>query len=265
MYVISITNQKGGVGKTTTAVNVADEVASLGKRVLLIDLDPQGNASSGLGFRRSEKGVYDLLCNTNSDDANNLSSVKNSDLILTTRNPNLFVICGNQNLAGAEIELVNATNRESKLKNAISNFEDEFDLVIIDCPPSLSILTINALVASDYILIPVQPEFYALEGVSLLIETIAKVKQLWNNKLEIIGVIMTMHDKRNILHRQVEDDLRKHFKSILFNVIITRNIRLAEAASFGKSIKDYDKNSSGSLAYTILAKELVRRIWKTNA
>lgn len=252
MKTIAITNQKGGVGKTTTAINIAAYLAHMGKNTLLIDLDPQGSASSGIGMKgySFENTIYDVF---------NGMDIKNC--INATKINNLSIICANQHLAAAEIELVNLPHREQKLKNALSSINDFYDIVLIDCPPSLSLLTINALVASDYILIPVQSEFYALEGLSLLVETAAKIKNLWNHHLDILGLILTMYDKRNLFHREVENDIRQHFKAKLFETIITRNIRLAEASSFGKSIYEYDKYSPGSKTYENLAQEIIKRIF----
>lgn len=248
MKAIAVTNQKGGVGKTTTAINIAYYMAMLDKRVLLVDFDPQGSASTGLGKRSWKKGIYETL-----QDEQELVPEP-------TSSPNLWVVCANQDLAAAELELVNQTNREYKLKRILQKVEANFDIVVIDCPPSLGLLTINALVAANYILIPVQSEFYALEGLSLLVETAVKVKRLWNASLDIVGLVLTMYDRRNLFHQEVEKDIKEHFQAKLFNVIITRNIRLAEASSFGKSIYEYDKNSAGSITYQQLARELMDRI-----
>lgn len=253
MYVIAVTNQKGGVGKTTTAINLAYCLSTYGKQILLIDFDPQGSASSGLGKRehvQTQQGSYMFL---NGD----------ASVITSTNYSNLFLISANQHLAASEIELAAQEGGERKLSNALGNITPSgFDVVIIDCPPSLGFLTLNALVAASSVLIPVQSEFYALEGLSMLIETAAKVKRLWNPELDVLGLVLTMYDKRNLLHREVELDISKHFKAKLFKTIITRNIRLAEAASHGKSICEYDKFSTGSRAYEALAVEVMERIFQ---
>jgi len=248
MVTIAIANQKGGVSKTTTAINLAYFLALKGKRTLLIDFDPQGSASSSLGNRRGS-GTYEFINGANL-----------ADVIDSTSNPNLFTMCSDQSLTGAEIELISQENREKKLKMALDRIDKIFDIVVIDCPPSLSFLTINALVAANYILVPVQSEFYALEGLSLLLEITAKVRKLWNNNLEILGLVLTMCDRRNLFHKEVERDIKSHFGTKVFNSVIGRNIRLAEAASYGKSIYEYDRFSSGSKNYEELAREVIERI-----
>ncbi|WP_342261991.1 ParA family protein [Alphaproteobacteria bacterium endosymbiont of Tiliacea citrago] len=248
MKIISIANQKGGVAKTTSAINISYYLAELGYKTLLIDFDPQASASSGLGFRKVEKSIYELLYG---------HSYK--DVEVTTNNKNLYVIPSNQNLAAFEFEAMLVDRKESKLKDVLTSIK-EFDFVIVDCPPSLGLLTINALVASEYILIPVQTEFFALEGLSLLLETAAKVKKRWNMKLEVMGIILTMCDKRNMHHREVIADIKHHFGAKVFQQEVRRNIRLAEAASFGKSICEYDKKSIGAQIYKEIVFELLKKV-----
>lgn len=254
MKIIAITNQKGGVGKTTTSVNLSSALANAGKKVLLIDLDPQGNASTGLGCKTNKRkfGSYGAI----------IKKTQIKDTILETSKENLFLIPATQDLAALEIEIIQQPERERMLKNCLKAIENYFDIVIIDCPPSMGLTTINALVAADKVLIPVQAEFYALEGLSLLLETLSKVRKLWNSSLEILGLLLTMHDRRNLLHKQVEEDLKNHFKKSVFETIIGRNIRLAEAASFGKSIDEYDKFSAGCIAYENLGQEIIERLWE---
>lgn len=249
MKIISIANQKGGVAKTTSAINLSCYLAEFGYKTLLIDFDPQSSASSGLGLRRVEKSIYDLLYGT----------MKLEDVVQKTSLDNLMILPSNQNLAAFEFEAMLVDRKESKLKDLISSIEG-FDFVIIDCPPSLGLLTINALVASEHILIPVQTEFFALEGLSLLLETAAKVKKRWNLKLEILGIILTMCDKRNMHHREVIFDIKHHFGPKVFEIEVRRNIRLAEASSFGKSIAEYDHRSIGAKLYKDIVKELLKRL-----
>lgn len=248
---IAIINQKGGVGKTTTAVNLGMFLARNGKRVLLLDLDPQGNATSGLGFDKEQiKGcVYNVLI-----DGVSIHRIKKE-----TRHGKLHLAPASINLAAAEVELVSQLAREHKLKNALLEVDDLYDYILIDNPPSLGLLTVNGLVAADSVLIPVQAEYYALEGLGQLLSTIKRVRSSLNTNLDLLGVLVTMYDKRTILSRQVESELKKHFGNRVFDAVIPRNIRLAEAPSYGKSIVDYDKFSKGSIAYKNLAKEVIER------
>lgn len=250
--VIAVTNQKGGVGKTTTTVNLAYNLAEEHKlRVLLIDLDPQGNATSGLGIpKESVKNIGDVLT----------SQVKLNDAISPTVNERLFIASTDRRLADSEVGLAVDENRLNKLKQAISSVSSDYDVILIDCPPSLGILTVNALNASSHVLMPVQAEYYALEGLSQLLETMQRVRKSLNPNLEILGVLMTMIDKRNSLSDAVSGEVAKHFPKSMFKVQIPRNVRLAEAPSHGKPISIYDKWSKGSRAYKKLAKEVYERI-----
>jgi chromosome partitioning protein len=250
---ICISNQKGGVGKTTTAVNLAASLAKNGQKVLLIDLDPQGNASSGLGLKRHDYGdrsIYHVLIGQMSiKEARVSTGVSNLDLCVAT-----------SDLIGAEIELVDAERREYRLKEALATISDEYSFTIIDCPPSLGLLTVNALTAANTFLVPLQCEYYALEGLSQLLNTAGLIKKRLNPELRIEGIVLTMFDSRNNLSHQVVSEIQTHFGEKVFSSIIPRNVRLSEAPSHGKCILDYDEKSLGARRYKELADELVRRI-----
>lgn len=246
--VVSIANQKGGVGKTTTSVNLGAALAEAGYRVLVIDLDPQGNATTGLGIqhRDLEGSVYDVIINDKSlEDCTEPTAVKN-----------LFVVPATIDLAGAEIELVPAFSREMKLKKAIKEVISDYDYVLIDCPPSLGLLTVNALAASDDVIVPIQCEYYALEGLGQLLRNVGLVKANLNEKLEMRGIILTMFDARTKLSEQVASEVREHFGTKVYNTVIPRTVRLSEAPSFGQPIITFDPTSRGAIAYRELAKEV---------
>lgn len=249
--VIAIFNQKGGVGKTTININLSACLAKRGKKVLIIDNDPQGNSTSGVGVDKStvEKSLYDVL--VDGEDA--------YDAIVQTPYNNLYVLPSNVDLAGAEIELSGIDQRESRLKNAIDVIKDDFDYIFMDCPPSLGLLTINALIAADSILIPIQCEYYALEGVSSLINTYQLVKKSLNRDLEIQGVILSMYDGRTNLSVQVMEEVKNHFSDKVYDALIPRNVRLAEAPSFGMPIVAYANNSKGAYAFKKLAREFIAK------
>jgi chromosome partitioning protein len=250
--IICIANQKGGVGKTTTSINLSSALASLGKRVLIVDMDPQGNASSGLGIKRydsQDNNVYHVLIGEKSIE----------ETIQKTTEKNLSVIPATPDLVGAEIELVDIPQREYRLKSAIATIQDQFDYVLIDCPPSLGLLTLNALSAANSFLVPLQCEYYALEGLSQLLNTAGLVKKSLNPNLHIEGIVLTMFDTRNNLSHQVVTEIKNHFGEKVFNSIIPRNVRLSEAPSHGQSIHLYDPKSVGAVKYQELAKELVQR------
>lgn len=249
MKIIAIANQKGGVGKTTTAVNLSACLAKKGKRVLLVDCDPQGNSTSGVGVdkRRCEKTVYDVL----------IGDTQIKETIVKTEYENLSICPSNISLSGAEIELVSEIGRETKLKNAIFSVKDEYDFVLIDAPPSLGLITLNVLAASNSVVVPIQCEYYALEGVSQLMNTVKKVKQVLNPELEIEGILMTMFDSRTNLSIQVVEEVKKFFPNKVYKTLIPRNVRLSEAPSFGKPIIYYDIASKGSESYLDLADEVL--------
>lgn len=249
--VIAIINQKGGVGKTTTAINLSAALGEGKKKVLVIDFDPQGNTTSGFGVDKDQisADIYDCLMN----------DVPLDQIIQPTPCPTVFIAPATISLAGAEIELVNADNRETRLKNLLAPVRDEFDYVFIDCPPSLGLLTVDALVAADSLLIPIQCEFYALEGLTKLLESMKMVKAKMNPGLEIFGVLMTMYDSRTTLSKQVVEEVQNFFGKKVFKTIIPRNVKLSEAPSHGLPINMYARVSKGALAYGKLAKEVVRR------
>jgi chromosome partitioning protein len=247
--IIAIVNQKGGVGKSTTAVNLGASLSELGKKTLLVDIDPQGNASSGVGLNKKEieHCAYDVIVN-----GYNLEDViVNTDLI------NFDLVPATLELAGAEIELVSKLSREERLKKAFTSKNLNYDYILIDCPPSLSLLTLNALTAADSVLVPIQCEYYALEGLSQLLNTINLVQNNLNEKLKIAGVVLTMYDARTNLSQQVKEEVCNYFEDEVYETVIPRNVRLSEAPSFGQPINLYDKNSSGAKAYCDLAKEVV--------
>ncbi|MEK6266067.1 MAG: ParA family protein [Clostridium sp.] len=252
MKTICIFNQKGGVGKTTTNINLCAYLAMQGKKVLTIDIDPQGNTTSGLGFdkKKIDLSMYDLL----TSDISIRDTIKECELI-----NNLFVVPSTMELVGAEVELINRSNRENMLKEKLKEIEGEFDFIFIDCPPSLGILTINALVASDTVITPIQCEFYALEGVGQLINTIGLVRKSLNKKLEVEGIILSMYDNRTKLCNEVVSEVKKYFSDKVYETTIPRNIRLAEAPSFGLPIMLYDDKCKGADAYEQLANEFLDR------
>jgi chromosome partitioning protein len=250
--VISITNQKGGVGKTTTAVNLAYYLAKSGKKTLLIDFDPQGNATSGLGIDKQDLKL------TMSEVA--METAKLDDVVMPTKYANFFVAPATPFLANTEVQLAQADRRFSRLKSAIESSEFYYDVIIIDSPPSLSLLTVNGLVATQYVLLPVQAEFYALEGLGQLLETMKLVRKGMNPTLELLGVLPTMMDTRTTLSGQVHEEIKKHFPGKVFNTVIPRNIRLAEAPSHGLPIGAYDRFSKGARAYKAFAKEVINRV-----
>ena len=249
--VMAIINQKGGVGKSTTAINLTAALGELGKQVLLVDLDPQGNSSSGLGIEKSQvrNCVYDVL----------LNDVAIEDVIIPDVGEGLDLVPATINLAGAEVELVSEMARENRLKDAVGSLRGKYDYVFIDCPPSLGLLTVNALVAADKLLIPIQCEFYALEGVTKLLDSMKRVKTRLNPTLDIFGVLLTMYDGRTTLSRQVVEEVRSYFGKTVFTTLIPRTVKLSEAPSFGQPITQYDPSGKGAQSYVNLAKEVVQR------
>ena len=249
--IISLANQKGGVGKTTTAINLSAALAKEGKKVLLVDADPQANASSGLGIdiRNLEATIYECL----------VSGIDPKLAIHHTGVDNLDLIPSHIDLVGAEIEMLGLDDRELLMKRILSHLRDQYDFILIDCSPSLGLITVNALTASDSVIIPVQAEFFALEGIAKLLNTIKIIKSKLNPQLKIEGFLVTMFDNRLRLSTQVYDEVKKHFGSLVFNTVITRNVRLSEAPSHGLSVLDYDPSSKGAKNYTALAKEVIKR------
>lgn len=249
--IIAVVNQKGGVGKTTTAVNLSAAVGALGKKVLICDIDPQGNTTSGYGINKREikASSYDALIN----------GVPTAEAILHTKFKNVDILPSDINLAGAEVEMIALDRREGRLKSALASVWDGYDFVFLDCPPSLGLITINALCASDTFLVPIQCEYYALEGLAQLMTTVRQIKRLYNPHIELEGVLLTMYDGRLNLTTQVVDEVKKFFPKKVYATTIPRNVRLSEAPSFGEPVLYYDKNSKGALAYNAFAEEFLKK------
>lgn len=249
--IIAIVNQKGGVGKTTTAVNLTAAVGAHGKKVLLVDIDPQGNATSGLGINKRDVRLssYDNIIN----------STPASQTIIHSPFKNVDVIPSTMDLAGAELELVDVERREAKLRTCLALVKSQYDFIFLDCPPSLGLITLNGLCAADTLLVPIQCEYYALEGLSQLISTVRNIKRLYNPLIDIEGVLLTMYDGRLNLTQQVVDEVKKFFPQKVFNTVIPRTVRLSEAPSFGQPVMYYDRNSKGTIAYDNLAAELISK------
>lgn len=248
---VAIVNQKGGVGKTTTAVNLAAAVGHFGYKVLLVDVDPQGNATSGLGINKREvtTSTYDMI----------VAGVKAEEILIHTPFKGLDLLPSNMNLAGAELELVDMQGRDGKIKNALAPLKDHYDLIVVDCPPSLGLITVNVLCAVDSVIVPIQCEYYALEGLSQLMNTIRQVKRLYNPLVDLEGVLLTMYDGRLNLTQQVVNEVKRFFPQKVYSVVIPRNVRLSEAPSFGQPVYYYDKSSKGSIAYDEFAKEFLKK------
>ena len=250
--IIAFANQKGGVGKTTTAINIGTSLATIKNKVLLIDLDPQGNAGTGLGFVRAKysQSVYGVI----------VGSSKISDNILSTSVPNLHILPSSPSLSGADVDFLDVDNREYRLKESVRLVEDYYDYILLDCPPALGFLTLNALTTANYVIVPLQCEFFALEGIQQLVNTISEVKKKWNPNLDILGVLLTMYDKRYGLTKAVEDDVRNTFGDKVFKTVIPRNVRVSEAPSHGKPALFYDFNSLGAQAYLRVSTEIVEKL-----
>lgn len=249
--IISFSNQKGGVGKTTTCVNMAAYLAKAGKKVLLVDIDPQGNATTGLGFSKSalKNSIYSVL----------IDGEEVAENVHPTVMENMFILPANIDLAGAEVELVYKKNRERALKTALDKVKKDYDYILIDCPPSLGLITINALAAADGVLIPIQSEYYALEGLSQLMNTVSLVRQHLNKLLKVEGVVITMYDNRSLISRQISAEIKKYFTKKLYEIVIPRNIRLSEAPSHGKPILLHDPRCAGARAYAALTEEFLKK------